>query len=141
MITATIIGEYFLEKNLDLTDIQVQKLVYYAYSWYMVKNKGEKLFDENPEAWIHGPVFKSLYKNMKINRDIMEGINFDDRLDVETKRFLDIIYNVYGKFSGNELERMTHSESPWINARKGLESNEHSNNIISDEDIMNCYGK
>ena len=29
-LNATIIGKYFLSKNSELTDIQIQKLVYYA---------------------------------------------------------------------------------------------------------------
>ena len=139
-INATTIGQYFLSKNQELTDIQIQKLVYYAYSWYMVLHEGKKIFDEQPEAWIHGPVFRTLFNSMKNYK------NFSNLEDVKpmgksNSEFLDKIYDVYGKYSGNELERMTHSELPWREARHGLQPHEFSQNKIEDRDIMKCYGK
>lgn len=139
MLNATIIGQYFLSKNPELTDIQIQKLVYYAYSWYMVKNNSQKLFEENPQAWIHGPVFRTLFDSMKKYKKFSNANEFEE-IDKSIADFLDVIYKVYGKYSGNELEKMTHSELPWIKARNGLRASEFSQNIISDEDIMKCYG-
>lgn len=138
-MNATIIGQYFLSKNPDLTDIQIQKLVYYAYCWYMVKNNGNKLFEERPQAWKHGPVFRSLFDNMKRYDEFRDSREYED-IEPTIKAFLDIVYAVYGKFSGNELEEMTHLESPWQNARIGLDKNAHSQNFIDDKDIMECYG-
>ncbi len=138
-ITATVVGQYFLSKNHELTDIQIQKLVYYAYSWYMVKNNGKKLFDESPQAWKHGPVFVSLFYNMK-NYEKFINDNEYKKLCKDIINFLNIIYAIYGKFSGNELEEMTHSELPWKNARVGVKPGEPSQNLINDTDIMACYG-
>lgn len=140
MVNAKLVGQYFLSKNADLTDIQVQKLVYYAYSWYMVKNSGKKLFDEKPEAWVHGPVFRSLFYAMK---DYKNFINFTeiDTIGKGVSDFLEIIFDVYGKYSGNELEKLTHSETPWIKARVGLAPYELSTRNIDDEEILAYYGK
>lgn len=136
-VNATRVGQFFLSKNQDLTDIQIQKLVYYAYSWYMVLHGGKKIFDEQPEAWIHGPVFRSLFNDMKSK-------SFFDLSEVEkmcksNTDFLNKIYDVYGNYSGNKLEMMTHSELPWKEARKGLAPYEHSQNKIKDSDIIKCY--
>ena len=139
MLNATIIGKYFLSKNSELTDIQIQKLTYYAYAWYMVKHSGQKLFEEKPQAWIHGPVFRSLYNAMK-KRDFYEEKLGTNEIEQDVKKFLDIIYNTYGQYSGNELENMTHSELPWRNARKNKKAYERSEEPILDEDIMECYG-
>lgn len=140
MLNATIVGQYFLSKNSELTDIQIQKLVYYAYSWYMVKNKGKKLFEESPQAWIHGPVFRSLFDSMKNYKKFSQTDEIKE-IDSNITNFLDVIYKVYGKYSGNELEKMTHSELPWIKARNGLKPHEFSQNTILDEDIIKCYGE
>lgn len=139
MLNAIIIGQYFLSKNPDLTDIQIQKLVYYAYSWYMVKNEGKKLFDEKPQAWIHGPVFRSLFDSMK-NYKKFSGDKEFEKIEKDITDFLDVIYSIYGRYSGNELEKMTHSELPWIKARNGLKPYEFSQKTIADEDIIKCYG-
>lgn len=143
MINATVIGQYFFSKNQELTDIQIQKLVYYAYSWYMVLHDGKKLFEENPQAWIHGPVFRTLFYSMKNYKRFanIEGNEELEQLEDSITKFLDTIYNVYGKYSGNELEKMTHSELPWQNARQGLKPHEFSQNLIKDEDIILYYGQ
>ena len=135
-MNATTIGKYFLSKNRELTDIQIQKLTYYAYAWYMIKHEGSKIFDESPEAWVHGPVFRSLYDAMK--KSSFYEVN--DEIDVgNEKEFLDIIYKIYSKYSGNELEAMTHSEKPWkdARARAGLKyyPATRSTEKIKDEDI------
>lgn len=134
---ATTVGKYFYSKNQNLTDIQIQKLTYYAYAWYQIKHNGNKLFDEKPQAWIHGPVFRSLYDAMKRNDFYKEELTIDLG---DIKDFLDLIYNVYGKYSGNELEAMTHSEIPWIRARHraGLTNlpGSRATEEIQDEDII-----
>ena len=136
-MNATEVGKYFYCKNNNLSEIQFHKLTYYAYVWSMVL-KENKLFEEKPQAWIHGPVFRSLYDSMRESEfyDKTKCIfNFND----DIKNFLDMIYELYSKFSGNELELMTHSESPWINARGNLNSNQRSKQEISDEDIKEYY--
>lgn len=55
------------------------------------------------------------------------------------KDFLDIIINTYGKYTGNQLEAMTHNELPWIEARKGADSNMRSRETIKDSTIYYYY--
>ena len=140
------IAKYFLNKNNNLTDKQVQKLVYYAYCWYIVSKNNDankidnKLFQESPEAWIHGPVFNTLYREMTYNRNsFLMNENYKVNIDNELKELLDLIYKVYGKYSGNALEALTHSETPWITARNGLNENEKSNRKIDDKIIYQYY--
>ena len=43
---------------------KLQKLCYYAQAWYVtIKNK--PLFEDDIEAWVHGPVVPSLYSQYK----------------------------------------------------------------------------
>src|SRR5437868_5201035 len=48
----------------EITPLQLQKLVYYAYAWVLVVNK-RRLFEERIEAWPNGPVVPSLYRKLK----------------------------------------------------------------------------
>lgn len=70
VINAVTISEFFLSKR-GLTPKKIQKLVYYAYAWFIALNNQNSddientLFNEQPEAWIHGPVFPSLYRQYK----------------------------------------------------------------------------
>src|SRR5260370_7712236 len=48
----------------QLTQMQLQKLVYFAYGWYLAIT-GTRLIDERVEGWQWGPVFPSIYKGLK----------------------------------------------------------------------------
>ncbi len=69
--TASDVARYFLglatEDGDLITNLKMQKLVYYAYAWTLVKND-RKLFDEPIQAWANGPVVPSLYQELKCYR-------------------------------------------------------------------------
>lgn len=144
-ITAIMIAEYFLTKE-TMTQKKLQKLVYYAYAWYIVSFNNNVnriknlLFIEKPEAWVHGPVFRTLYDAYRIygwnNIPKVENSNLKDK---GLERFLDSIWDIFGKYDGDELEVMTHKETPWINARKGISAIAPSTEKINKEDIYLYY--
>jgi uncharacterized phage-associated protein len=136
-IKARNIAKFFYEKNNELTEKQLQKLTYYAYVWYLIKFR-HRLFNESPQAWIHGPVFMSLYKDIK-NNNLVTAESIDLEKNKDIKLILEVVDKHYRKYSGNDLERMTHSEMPWKKARQGLSVTEKSQNKISDEDIIEYY--
>lgn len=145
-ITSSSIADFFLSKS-PLTPKKVQKLVYYAYAWFIainnqdINNIDNVLFDEIPEAWIHGPVFPSLYQRFKeygwheIPR-LKNDVKFENK-DIES--FLNIIWTKFGKFSADSLEFMTHQESPWQKARNNIVSFSPSAQKIQLRDIFTCY--
>lgn len=145
-INSSIIADYFLTKS-ELTPKKIQKLVYYAYSWFIALNNQNEnqidnvLFNEVPEAWIHGPVFPTLYTRFKhYNWNEVpkneQNIVFEND---DIMSFLNDIWSKFGIYSADELEYMTHQETPWINARKNTISDERSNQKISLKDIFNYY--
>ena len=42
MYSAIDIAKYFVNLNNELTELQIQKLVYYSYVWYIVKFNNDK---------------------------------------------------------------------------------------------------
>ncbi len=146
VITAKTIAEYFLTKQ-AMTQKKIQKLVYYAYAWYIVDNNENEnsiknvLFDEKPQAWVHGPVFPSLYEEYRIHgrNEIPKINNVIVEISEEIKRLLDEIWDVFGKYDGDELEILTHKEEPWIKARKNIAATAPSNEEISYTDIYSYY--
>ena len=131
--------DYFIcrsnESNgkMPLTNKKLQKLLYYAQAWNLVFN-GEKLFVEDIEAWVHGPVVPVVYRKYKEYgyTQIVEDAKIDEskftHSELET---LDEVWKVYGKFDGDYLEILSHSEDPWIVARGQAEINESCTTIIS----------
>ena len=145
-ITSSTIADFFLTKE-SLTPKKVQKLVYYAYAWFIALNNQDAnkieniLFDEAPEAWMHGPVFPELYQQYKeygwheIPKN-KKKMKFENE-DVEA--FLNVIWKKFGKFSADELEFMTHQEDPWKNARQNTPKTAPSAKQIKNKDIFIYY--
>lgn len=143
-----IVADFFLSKE-KLSPKKVQKLVYYAYAWFLATNNdaGEsgdgiknKLFKETPEAWLHGPVFRSLYEKYKTYGWLeIEKTKMPKITSREIVEFLEKIWTTFGCYSADALEYMTHQETPWINARREEKSLQSTNNQISDFDIYAFY--
>ena len=99
-----------------ITNLKAQKLVYYAQGVYMAK-VGVPLFDDDFEAWQHGPVIPDLYHQLKEFKDCQIQVDHDDK-DIEkfNDKQLDIlisVYKTYGRYSAWALRDMTHNEAPW----------------------------
>lgn len=122
-----------------LTNLKLQKLLYYAQAWYIVLY-GKKLFDQDFEAWVHGPAIRPVYGYFK---DFSYSPITPERriaaIPAHVKKHLSDILQSFGGYSAYQLELMTHSEAPWLNARRGLAPDESSRNIISVDDMKKFY--
>ncbi|MEK0309052.1 Panacea domain-containing protein [Candidatus Phytoplasma citri] len=64
-ITIFDVANYIIKTNKSkITNMKLQKLVYYTYAKYLVENN-QPIFKEPIEAWLHGPVFPHLYNEFK----------------------------------------------------------------------------
>lgn len=148
-----IITDYINSKGESVSPKKLQKLIYYVEAWHLVYFD-KTLIDENFEAWVHGPVVPELYQYLKqFGYDNIEII--DDELDSAKERInkvakennltddqMELIYSVlnrYGSLTSFELEMLTHSEQPWIEARQGIPPHERCTNIISKEEMKAFY--
>lgn len=105
-----------------LTNMKVQKLLYYAQGYHLAFFN-HILFDDEICAWQHGPVVPSVYKELNIygaNQIKLSGA--PPKFDVRTTEFLGEIYDVYGVYSAAALRNMTHNESPWKDTPVGTDS-------------------
>ena len=132
------IASWFLNKE-AMPQKKLQKLCYYAQAWYKAKFD-KQLINCNFEAWIHGPVEYNLWKKTTIfgYDNILEAPFKGKELPVQINDFLEDVYYTYGEYSGEDLERLTHKEDPWIIARHGLDEFAPSREII-DLDVMGCF--
>jgi uncharacterized phage-associated protein len=120
MLTSQDIARYFLslisEESGDLiSNLKLQKLVYYAQGFQLALYD-TPLFDEEIEAWHHGPVVPGLYRTYKDcgANAIPRPTDIDFSIyNEQTKEILDEVYQVYGQFSAWKLRNMTHDEQPW----------------------------
>lgn len=141
--------DFFLSKA-SMSPKKLQKLLYYAYGWTLAllnENADEihnRLFEDPIEAWIHGPVIPSVYVQFKEYgwNNIPQKMDFDESIfPFEVLDVLNQVWDVYGSYSGNQLEAFSHREDPWIQARKGLSSEESSHVQLSDRVIFEYFNK
>lgn len=104
-------------KGIDLTPLQLMKLVYMSNGW-MLGLHGLKLFDDKIEAWKYGPVIPTLYHETKefgaspIRETLPEPVG--DKLDPRAVEILASVVDSYGHLSGAALSNLTHKPgSPW----------------------------
>jgi uncharacterized phage-associated protein len=117
------ISSYFIQRSSemnenDLTNLKLQKLLFYAQAEYLNLNNGQPLFEETIEAWKFGPVVSSVYDWLK-GCGAYPITSFDVQIDFDSltqdeKNFLDGIWDKYSRYSANYLVSKTHeTDSPW----------------------------
>ena len=142
--TAQDIAKWFLYKNYaeqklkvadndnyevydGITHLKLQKLLYNAQGVYLaIKNK--KLFEDDLEAWDHGPVVRDVYDTYCVfgrNPIIIPATPENDEIvkkieeDKEVKEILDMVYDNFSIYTAWELREMSHKKgSPWESTQK-----------------------
>jgi uncharacterized phage-associated protein len=122
-----------------ITNLKLQKLLYYAQAWHLAFY-GRPLFGERIEAWVHGPVVPPVFGDFKhYGWSPIEPVAIPPSPSAPVRVHVDCVYQTYGGFSANDLERMTHQEDPWKNARNGLPLGAPSKAVISHESMKRYY--
>lgn len=159
MNRAVAIANEFLTKagSSGLTQMQIQKLVYFAHGWTLAITD-RPLTEEEPQAWNYGPVYNDLYDHTKffgknpINRPLTPDdddaarfflempsgkLPYRANLTPEERDIVNQVWSRYGKLSGARLSAMTHvPKTPWhqiYDAGKG------KNRTIPNEIIKQHY--
>lgn len=100
----------------DLTNMKINKLLYYAQGYYLGKY-GKPLFDDDIEAWEHGPVVPTVYSAYKKYGDQPIQNDNDYPAPEMTPEVEDVLYAVarkYGRYTASALRNMTHVVgTPW----------------------------
>ena len=106
-----------------ISHLKLQKLLYYAQGVFLAINN-KKLFNNNIEAWEHGPVVPEIYAEYKINgrnnipikeltKEQQKTIETIE-LDTETSNILNTVYNNFAIYTAWQLREMTHvPNGPW----------------------------
>ena len=142
-VTASDVAKYliasFQKRKKEISNLKLQKLLYYAQAWYLVFYD-VPLFDGSIEAWVHGPVVRSVFQEYR--KFGWKPVQTKDSGSITSKTItdhLDEVMHAYGEFDAVLLERQTHRESPWRDARGNLEPDEPSNRVITHEAMKKFY--
>lgn len=116
----------------SITHLKVQKLLYFAEAWHQVIVERD-LFDEQIEAWAHGPVVREVYA--KLADFGWQALDSNEEpsqeFPKETLDVLELVVDLYDQFTAKQLEDMTHADSPWLDARGGIAPEARCANVIA----------
>lgn len=139
-----IVTRYLLKRVNDITPLALQKTLYYAQAFFFALFD-EEFFPDTCQAWAHGPVYPDVYYKYReygYNPIELPELSSEEDFTELTSReieLLDAIISTFGCYSGTVLEKMTHSERPWIEARGNLLPGDRSVTEIKKETIREYF--
>lgn len=121
MYTALEVAKYIINKCIELnrpiSNLQLQKILYYVQGEYMKCNDGQPLFNNEIMAWQYGPVVPEVY--YEYNKYCSNAIIFKEcgeaNFNVEDQSVVDSVISEKSKLNAWSLVKATHSEDPWKN--------------------------
>jgi uncharacterized phage-associated protein len=150
-VNSSKLAEYILEKEGNMSHLKIQKLLYFIEGYHLAYFD-ESLIDDNFEAWVHGPVSRELYNQLKDKSILYSDISFEQQegevlpstflknnLTSEQLSLIDEVLDLYGKETAFALESITHQQKPWIETREGFADAEKCEKIIPKDKIKSYF--
>ena len=136
------VAAYVIKKCGSVTTMKLQKLVYYCQAWSLAWDD-KPLFDEDFQAWANGPVSPALFSKHKgqftVDSNFLQ--EYADYAFTETElETMDCVLHDLKDKSPQWLSDLTHSERPWIEARRGYAPGDPCDKIIDKESMRQYYG-
>lgn len=134
------VANYFLvlvdrEAGDTITQLKLQKLIYFAQGVHLALfNK--PFFEEEIEAWKHGPVVPKLripFGNLQDGPIAAPGEMDFDIYTQQQKNLIYKIYSIYGEHTASYLRNLTHRHSIWLEAIESI------NHTMTKEKIQDFF--
>ncbi|MDE8240071.1 DUF4065 domain-containing protein [Erysipelothrix rhusiopathiae] len=134
-------ARYLLSRK-DMSQKKLHKMLYFSYLIYLTENNSDAqnindvLFENTFQAWVHGPVLREIYPYYAgYSYNELSIANFNGEMTDKAKESLDYILDVYGDYSADQLEVLSHRDEAWRKKRIGLSAHELSKNLLANEDM------
>jgi uncharacterized phage-associated protein len=139
------VANWFIAKAAEsgdlITHLKVQKLLYYAEAWTLTLIDKE-LFEEQMQAWAHGPVVPEVFQEFKKYGWSSLPVPQEQKIPKISPEAEDVllqVFDAYGDLPAKTLEEMTHKDEPWIKARGGVSFEERCEVVIPKTQIHEFF--
>lgn len=146
MDIAIFIVNYCAETKRPISNLYLQKLLYFVHAFFLVETKEQKpLFNSKMEAWAYGPAFPEVYYSF--DSYICDKIPYQDsyshfsslqkiqynkyNIDTRDREIIMYIIDKYRDRSLADIVFYTQNQTPWSEAY-GLYGNNRSKTISND---------
>lgn len=129
------VAAYVIKKYKELTgetldEMKLHKLLYFTQREAFAIT-GHQAFDGIFEGWKYGPVCREVRSNYYGGEIVVPTSEITEEIQY-------IVNNVileYGSLASWKLSQLSHKDSSWINARRGLAPDENGSRPLNIEDI------
>lgn len=149
---ANFLLDYADQRGVELTNMAVLKLIYFAHGWHLV-SRGEPLVSNRIEAWEHGPVIRTVYDCFKafgpgritsrataVDWETGEVTEMRGDFCTETAALLRSALDYYSSYAAFELSKLTHEPGgPWDRVWNAGDGKVRLNMEISNSDIHSYF--
>ena len=97
--------------------LKLQKLLYFCQGHHLAQF-GRPLFEEPLEAWDKGPVVRDVYNRDPETLNRSTVLSEEHAADEAALNTIGYVASQYGGMSGLNLMDLTHSQLPWLEARR-----------------------
>lgn len=148
-IFADIIVKYASLVGKPISPLQVHEVLYYIQGWSSAYFDSP-FFDEEPQAWVNGPVYMSIYESLGSSSEPLRKDNSVDQHTFEKQltdtgledEKLELIMSVLKKYVPMPIENLlikTLNETPWKVAREGIASFKASDKLIKIKNLKEFF--
>lgn len=104
------------EKDIELSNMKLQKLLYYLQGWYLAV-KGEEVFPEEFKKWAWGPVVPPVYNKFRSYKadSIKQPHGTPTNIPEDISKAMDFVLKHYGRYTAVQLADLSHKEDPYLN--------------------------
>lgn len=136
---------YIITNLGEVTPLALEKLLAFSNGVNYAMN-GKQLIKEECQAWQHGPVYPKVYNQYKKfgYKPIDTGIYsshgcMQSLLGEDEIKAIELVLRTFGLYSSKTLERISHSQQPWLEKRIGYKENEPGNEMIDEKSVERFY--
>ncbi len=112
---------YCLSIDNPISNLQLQKILYFIDIYHLIRTNKRLIEDENFKAWDYGPVIENIYRKysffasnpINIYQDFTE--EFDENIRGELYGYIDKLSKIYPSVL---VENSHESDSPWDKTKK-----------------------
>lgn len=135
------------EIETGISKLKLQKLLYYCQGYHLAVY-GKPMFEDEIQAWQHGPVIPSVYQEFKRiggnfipAKENMLNEKEKEAISQEKREIIEDVFDLLGHYDAWKLRNKTHEEAPWIEAQRKSEQEQRSNVTIETKDMQNYFSK
>lgn len=147
---------YSNSNNYKISNLKLQKLLYFVQAYFLLEHEGNVCFDDRIEAWDFGPVVPKAYHEYKMfgslniptvtsyidfnSEDIWKSGVIEYNENVILKKDREDIASVieeFSDYSASYLVSLTHRQKPWRDAYNTL----GQNSVIEPEAIRRYFSE